>query len=97
MIIDFRMRPPARGFLNIGVYDDVARTAKLTECFSMKQAPSVAQKSPELMLQEMDTAGVTMGVIPGRNGHFKGSISWAWPGSTPPKGKSRWKKSTAPC
>ena len=41
----------------------------------MKQAPSVAQKSPELMLQEMDTAGVTMGVIPGRNGHFKGSIS----------------------
>ena len=40
MIIDFRMRPPARGFLNIGVYDDVARTAKLTECFSMKQAPS---------------------------------------------------------
>ncbi|MFQ9490676.1 MAG: amidohydrolase family protein [Bilophila wadsworthia] len=75
MIIDFRMRPPARGFLNIGVYDDVARTAKLTECFSMKQAPSVAQKSPELMLQEMDTAGVTMGVIPGRNGHFKGSIS----------------------
>ena len=22
MIIDFRMRPPARGFLNIGVYDD---------------------------------------------------------------------------
>ena len=66
MIIDFRMRPPARGFLNIGVYDDVARTAKLTECFSMKQAPSVAQKSPELMLQEMDTAGVTMGVIPGQ-------------------------------
>ena len=75
MIIEFRMRPPARGFLNIGVYDDVARTAKLTECFSMKQAPSVARKSPELMLQEMDTAGVTMGVIPGRNGHFKGSIS----------------------
>ena len=75
MIIDFRMRPPARGFLNIGVYDNVERTAKLTECFSMKQAPSVAQKSPELMLQEMDTAGVTMGVIPGRNGHFKGTIS----------------------
>lgn len=75
MIIDFRMRPPARGFLNIGVYDNVERTAKLTECFSMKQAPSVAQKSPELMLQEMDTAGVAMGVIPGRNGHFKGTIS----------------------
>ncbi|MFR6519321.1 MAG: hypothetical protein ACLUPV_08915 [Bilophila wadsworthia] len=110
MIIDFRMRPPARGFLNIGVYDDVARTAKLTECFSMKQAPSVAQKSPELMLQEMDTAGVTMGVIPGRNGHFKGSISnddiisllgdfpgrFVGTGLTPPKG-GRWKKSTAPC
>ena len=45
MIIDFRMRPPARGFLNIGVYDNVERTAKLTECFSMKQAPSVAQNS----------------------------------------------------
>lgn len=75
MIIDFRMRPPARGFLNIGVYDNVERTARLTECFSLKQAPSVTQKSPELMLQEMDAAGVTLGVIPGRIGHFKGSIS----------------------
>ena len=75
MIIDFRMRPPARGFLNIGVYDNVERTAKLTASFSMKQAPSVTKKSPELMLQEMDEAGVTMGVIPGRNGHFKGTIS----------------------
>lgn len=69
------MRPPARGFLDIGVYDDVARTAKLTESFSLKQAPSVTQKSSDLMLQEMDSAGVNMGVIPGRNGHFKGSIS----------------------
>lgn len=75
MIIDFRMRPPARGFLNIGVYDDVSRTAKLTACFSMKQAPSVTAKSSDMMLQEMDAAGVTMGVIPGRNGHFKGTIS----------------------
>ena len=39
MIIDFRMRPPARGFLNIGVYDNVARTAKLTECFSPESRP----------------------------------------------------------
>ena len=35
----------------------------------------MTQKSPELMLQEMDAAGVTMGVIPGRNGHFKGTIA----------------------
>ena len=75
MIIDFRMRPPARGFLNIGVYDNVARTAKLTECFSLKQAPSVTQKSPELMLQEMDEAGVTMGIAPGRNGHFRYNVT----------------------
>ena len=75
MIIDFRMRPPARGFLNIGVYDDVARTAKLTECFSMKQAT---------------TTSSACWVI------FR-AVSWVWPGSTPPKRKNRWKKSTVPC
>ena len=67
---------------------------------------------PELMLPGMDTAGVTMGVIPGRNGHFKGSISnddiisllgdfpgrfVGMAGLNASKGKSRWKKSTAPC
>lgn len=41
MIIDFRMRPPARGFLNIGVYDNVERTAKLTECFSIDRRAHV--------------------------------------------------------
>ena len=42
MIIDFRMRPPARGFLNIGVYNNFARPAHLSEFCSRNPGPSVS-------------------------------------------------------
>ena len=42
----------------------------------MPQAPSTAQRSPELLLKEMDSAGITMGVVPGRRAYpFLGGVS----------------------
>lgn len=76
MIIDFRLRPPARSFLHMGIYASDERNKKLAHTYGFKApAPSALQRSPSLMLQEMDEAGINIGVIPGRRGHFKGSIS----------------------
>ena len=76
MIIDFRLRPPARGFLNLSLFRDVQRSARMSRCFGMDQAPSTTQRSPELLLQEMDAAGIDCGVVPGRRAHaFLGNVS----------------------
>lgn len=76
MIIDFRLRPPARGFLNLSLFRDVRRSARMSHSFGMEQAPSTTQRSPELLLQEMDAAGITCGVVPGRRAYeFLGGVS----------------------
>ncbi len=76
MIIDCRLRPPARGFLNLSLFRDTERTKRMSRCFGMPQAPSTAQRSPELLLKEMDSAGITMGVVPGRRAYpFLGGVS----------------------
>ena len=75
MIIDFRLRPPARGFLNLSLFRDVQRSARMSRCFGMEQAPSTARRSPELLLQEMDAAGISYGVVPGRRAYeFLGGV-----------------------
>ena len=75
MIIDFRLRPPARGFLNLSLFRDVQRSARMRRCFGMEQAPSTARRSPELLLQEMDAAGSSYGVVPGRRAYeFLGGV-----------------------
>lgn len=75
MIIDFRLRPPARGFLNLSLFRDVQRSARMSRCFGMEQAPSTARCSPELLLQEMDAAGISYGVVPGRRAYeFLGGV-----------------------
>ena len=76
MIIDCRLRPPARGFLNLSLFRDTERTKRMSRCFGMPQAPSTAQRSTELLLKEMDSAGITMGVVPGRRAYpFLGGVS----------------------
>jgi len=75
MIIDCRLRPPARGFLNLSLFRDTERTRRMSRCFGMPQAPSTTQRSPELLLKEMDAAGITMGVVPGRKSYpFLGGV-----------------------
>lgn len=75
MIIDFRLRPPARGFLKLSIFRDVQRSARMSRSFGMEQAPSTTHRSPELLLREMDAAGITCGVVPGRRAYeFMGGV-----------------------
>lgn len=73
-MIDFRLRPPSRGFLGTVMYADAERTRRLTAGMGMTQPPSVRHRSVELMLQEMDQAGVRYGVVPGRLSPVLGTI-----------------------
>lgn len=66
MIIDFRIRPPLGGFLNSSMYLNLERTASLTRGLGMEQPPSAANRSIDLLLKEMNEAGVSRGVIQGR-------------------------------
>jgi uncharacterized protein len=74
-VIDFRLRPPLRGFLDMIMYANPERTARATRQHGFEPAPSVVQKSIDLLIAEMDAAGVTTGVVVGRfSGRF-GSVS----------------------
>jgi hypothetical protein len=44
-VIDFRLRPPSRGFLGTIMYANVERTQRLTAGIGMTQPPSVAKRS----------------------------------------------------
>jgi len=41
----------------------------------MTPPPSVVEKSESLMLKEMEDSGISMGIAPGRNGHFRYNVS----------------------
>ena len=73
-IIDFRLRPPAKGFLGMVMYADIDRTARMAAGIGMSLPPSVRQASIDLMFKEMDEAGVEIGVVPGRVSPVLGSI-----------------------
>jgi len=66
MVIDFRMRPPVGGFLQALMYRNVQRTAKIARSIGMELPPSVFEESVELMLKEMEEAGIVRGVVQGR-------------------------------
>ena len=74
-IIDFRLRPPTAGFLKMALYTESERRDKITRIHGFEPAPSVREKSMALLLQEMDAAGVTLGVVIGRNSGRYGSLS----------------------
>lgn len=74
-IIDFRLRPPAAGFLNMALFTEAERRDGVTRIHGFEPAPSVRQKSMKLLIEEMDNAGVTTGLVIGRNSGRYGSIS----------------------
>jgi predicted TIM-barrel fold metal-dependent hydrolase len=75
-IIDFRLRPPLRGFLSTLMYTNAARRDGMTASHGMEPAPSAQAQSIELLLKEMDAAGVARGVVTGRNSAERlGSVS----------------------
>jgi predicted TIM-barrel fold metal-dependent hydrolase len=73
-IIDFRLRPPVGGFLKMALFTETERRDRTTRIHGFEPAPSARRQSMDLLLQEMDQAGVTTGVIIGRNSGRYGSI-----------------------
>lgn len=74
-IIDFRVRPPLGGFLKMALYTETERRDRTTRIHGFEPAPSVRQQSMRLLIEEMDAAGVTTGVVIGRNSGRYGSLS----------------------
>lgn len=74
-VIDFRLRPPLRGFLDTIMYTQAERRDRITGYHGLKPAPSAQKKSIDLLLKEMDEGGVTTGVAMGRYSGPYGSVS----------------------
>ncbi len=73
MIVDMRLRPPLAGWLDTALFRSGARSATWHADFP--RPPSADQRSPELLIREMDEAGVELGVVMGRQSPGKlGSV-----------------------
>ncbi|MCC7080463.1 MAG: amidohydrolase [Burkholderiales bacterium] len=74
-IIDFRVRPPLKGFLDMVMYSNGERRDRFTRQLGLEPAPSAVERSMPLLLQEMQAVEVVHGVITGRTSDFFGSVS----------------------
>lgn len=68
MIIDLRVRPPYREFLNMPIFSNPAHVNGWTDRLSLTPSPSGEAKSMPLFLEELEEAGITYAVIAGRQG-----------------------------
>jgi len=79
MIIDFRIRPPYKSFLNCGIFQPWGKTDDPTKMpglgIGRGNIPSVDNGSWELFLKEMEEAGIDRGVIMGRQAAGYGCVS----------------------
>lgn len=74
-IIDARLRPPLKDYLRCNLYRDPAKTQAWSRNFRMTISPAVKQCDIELLYAEMDEAGVTLGVMTGRQSPDMGHVS----------------------
>lgn len=74
-VIDFRLRPPVKGFLDMVMYAKAERRDGITRMHGMEPAVSAQRKSMDMLLAEMDAAGVSCGVVMGRYSGLYGSVS----------------------
>ncbi len=65
-VIDFRLRPPFGGYLNLDMYIDLNATLNRPRKVGLEPAASVQRRSMDLLLQEMEEAGIVMGVAAAR-------------------------------
>ena len=68
MIIDFRVRPPYRGFLEAAMWKRPDRTEAMASALRMKPAASLREASLAATLSELDDAGIDLAVVPVRRG-----------------------------
>jgi predicted TIM-barrel fold metal-dependent hydrolase len=74
MVIDFRIRPPVRGFLDTLMYSAGERRDGFTRTVGFEPSPAAQKQSMDLLLAEMDEAGVDKGVVVGRLAGVLGSV-----------------------
>lgn len=74
-VIDFRIRPPYKGFLDTLMYSQPGRRDRFTRQLGFSPSQAASAKSCDLLIAEMDAAGIDMGVVVGRNSGFLGSVS----------------------
>ncbi len=73
-IWDFRMRPPARGFLESKIYAVAENRKRYTERLGWPVVESALAQSIEELFSEMDCAGITRGVAIGRTTATLGTV-----------------------
>ena len=61
MVIDFRIRPPVRGFLDTLMYSAGERRDGFTRTVGFEPSPAAQKQSMDLLLAEMDEAGHPLG------------------------------------
>lgn len=66
MVIDFRVRPPYKSFLNAVPYKDLVRTEFVCRRMELTLPQAARDGSVQKMVEEMDGAGITRAVIPAR-------------------------------
>lgn len=74
MIIDFRLRPPMGDFLNTLMYSAGERRDGFTRAVGFEPSPAAQTQSMDLLMQEMNEAGVDKGVVVGRLAGVLGSV-----------------------
>ena len=65
-VIDFRLRPPFRSYLNSFMYDMAALEKSHAARNLGRVSAAAAQKDMDLLIREMDEAGILLGVAPVR-------------------------------
>jgi uncharacterized protein len=74
-IIDFRLRPPAGGFLKTRIYSAPENRDSYTRKLGFPPVISAQLQSMPKLFEEMDDAGITTGVIVARNTDRLGCIT----------------------
>lgn len=73
-IIDFRIRPPYKAFTSMVMYAAPERRDRFTRQLGLEPSRAAQEQSVDLMLREMDEAGIDMGVVVGRHSGSLGSV-----------------------
>jgi len=71
MIIDFRLRPPYKSYKTAIMYQDIARSAKISTRIGMSQAMSVQRQDIAITIHEMEQAAISSAVVAGRKTNDK--------------------------
>jgi len=73
-VIDFRIRPPYKSFCDMVMYTKPDRRGRFTRQLGLEPSRAAVERSVDLMIEEMDEAGIDVGVVVGRNSGFLGAV-----------------------